>query len=115
VIGVASTITINPFTVAAATYNPLTDLQPVALIGYTPYVMVVANKLNVKTLPELIEYGKAHKGELTFAGWTGVGEMARKGLQLRTGLEMTPVPYQGMVDAMTDIIAGRTSGTVVDL
>lgn len=115
VIGVASTITINPFTVAAADYDPLTDLEHVALIGYTPYVMVVANNLNVKTLPELIEHGKANPGQLTFAGWTGVGEMARKGLELRTGLEMTPVPYQGMVDAMTDIIAGRTSGTVVDL
>jgi tripartite-type tricarboxylate transporter receptor subunit TctC len=115
VMGVASTIAINPFTVPEADYTPLDVLQPVALIGYTPYVMVVANKLNVKTLPELIEYGKAHPDELTFAGWTGVGEMARKGLELRAGLEMTPVPYKGMVDAMTDIIAGRASGTIVDL
>ncbi len=77
--------------------------------------MVVANNLKVKTLPELIEYGKVHPGELTFANWTGVGEMARKGLELRTGLTMTLVPYKGMVDAMTDIIAGRASGTIVDL
>ena len=115
VFGVASTITINPFTVEAADYSPLEDLQPVALIGYTPYVMVVANNLNVKTLPELVAYGKEHEGELTYAGWTGVGEMARKGLELRTGMKMTPVPYQGMVEAMTDIIAGRATGTVVDL
>ncbi len=115
VMGVASTITINPFTIAEADYTPLDVLQPVALIGYTPYVMVVANDLNVKTLPELIEYGKAHPDELTFANWTGVGEIARKGLKVRTGLEMTLVPYKGMVDAMTDIIAGRASGTIVDL
>lgn len=115
VLGVASTIAINPLTVEGADYVPLEALQPVALIGYTPYVMVVANDLNVKTLPELIEYGKAHPNELTFAGWTGVGEMARKGLALRGGLEMTPVPYKGMVEAMTDIIAGRASGTIVDL
>lgn len=115
VMGVASTITINPFTVEAADYSPMDDLQPVALIGYTPYVMVVANQLNVKTLPELIDYGKANPGQLTFAGWTGVGEMARKGLELRAGLVMTPVPYKGTVEAMTDIIAGRASATILDL
>jgi tripartite-type tricarboxylate transporter receptor subunit TctC len=115
IMGVASTIAINPQTIPDADYVPLEVLQPVALIGYTPYVMVVANDLNVKTLPELIAYGKEHPDELTFAGWTGVGEMARKGLELRTGLTMTPVPYKGMVDAMTDIIAGRASGTIVDL
>lgn len=115
VMGVASTIAINPQTKKAADYVPLESLQPVALIGYTPYVMVVANNLKIKTLPELLKYGKMNEGKLTFAGWTGVGEMARKGLEVRTGLKMTPVPYKGMVDAMTDIIAGRVSGTVVDL
>ncbi|MEJ8573997.1 tripartite tricarboxylate transporter substrate binding protein [Microbaculum marinum] len=115
VMGVASTITINPFTNPAADYSPMDDLQPVAQIGYTPYVMVVANDLGIKTLPELIEYGQEHEGELTYAGWTGVGEMARKGLEVKTGLKMTPVPYKGMVEAMTDIIAGRASGTIVDL
>lgn len=115
VLGVASTITINPFTMAEANYNPLEDLQPVAQIGYTSYVMVVANQLKVKTLPQLMEYGKAHPNTLTFANWTGVGEIARKGLAVRAGLDMTLVPYKGMVDAMTDIIAGRASGTIVDL
>lgn len=113
--GVASTMAINPQTKKAADYVPLESLQPVALIGYTPYVMVIANDLKIKTLPELLKYGKMNEGKLTFAGWTGVGEMARKGLEVRTGLKMTQVPYKGMVGAMTDIIAGRVSGTIVDL
>lgn len=115
VMGVASTIAINPVINKAADYKPLEDLQPVALTGYTPYVMVVANKLNVKTLPELIEYGKAHEGELTYAGWTAVGEFARKGLELQTGLKMIPVPYKGNTDAMTDVIAGRASAAILDI
>ncbi len=115
VMGAASTITINPVTNKAADYKPLEDLQPVALIGYTPYVMVVANSLKIKSLPDLIEYGKAHPGELTYAGWTAVGELARKGLERRTGLVMTPVPYKGVTEAMTDIITGRASASVVDI
>ncbi len=115
ILGAASTIAINPATNTAADYDPLTDMRPVALIGYTPYVMVVANNLEVKTLGELIEYGKAHEGELTYAGWTAVGEFARKGLENRTGLAMTPVPYKGVTEAMTDVIAGRVSASILDI
>jgi len=115
VMGAASSIAINPASNPAADYNALEDLQPVAMIGYTPYVMVVANNLQVKTLPELIEYGKANEGALTYAGWTAVGEFARKGLELRTGLSMIPVPYQSATDAMTDVIAGRASASILDI
>ncbi|WP_029009692.1 Bug family tripartite tricarboxylate transporter substrate binding protein [Azospirillum halopraeferens] len=115
VVGAASTIAINPFTNKAADYNPSVDLQPVALLGYTPYVLVVANDLKIRTLAELIEYGKEHDGKLTHAGWTAVGELARKGLELRTGLKMRPVPYKGSMEAITDVIAGRASASIVDI
>jgi tripartite-type tricarboxylate transporter receptor subunit TctC len=115
VMGAASTIAINPVSNPAADYYPPRDLRPVAVIGYTPYVMVVANNLAVKTLPELIEYGKANEGALTYAGWTAVGEFARRGLELRTGLIMTAVPYPGATEAMTDVIAGRASAAILDI
>lgn len=115
VMGAASTIAINPVSNPAADYYPPRDLRPVAVIGYTPYVMVVANNLGVKTLPDLIEYGKANEGALTYAGWTAVGEFARRGLELRTGMVMTPVPYPGATEAMTDVIAGRASAAILDI
>lgn len=115
VVGVASTMTINPFTNKAADYDPLVDLQPVALLGYTPYVLVAANSLKINTLADLIKYGKEHEGELTYAGWTAVGELARRGLELRTGLKLRAVPYKGTMEAMTDVIAGRASVSVVDI
>jgi tripartite-type tricarboxylate transporter receptor subunit TctC len=113
--GVASTIVINPFTNKAADYKPLTDLKAVAMIGYTPYVLLVANNLKITTLPELLKYGKDNPGKLTYASWTAVGDLARRGLELRTGLAMTLVPYKGTVDAMNDLMAGRVSASIVDI
>ncbi|MBS0536423.1 MAG: tripartite tricarboxylate transporter substrate binding protein [Proteobacteria bacterium] len=113
-IGVASTIAINPFTNKAANYKPLEDLKAVAMIGYTPYVLVVANNLNIKTFPDLMKYGKDNPGKLTFASWTSVGNLARQGLELRSGLAMTLVPYKGSVDAINDVVAGRASATIAD-
>jgi tripartite-type tricarboxylate transporter receptor subunit TctC len=112
--GVASTIAINPFTNKAANYKPLESLKAVAMIGYTPYVLVVANNLNIKTFPELMKYGKDNPGKLTFASWTSVGNLARQGLELRSGLAMTLVPYKGSVDAINDVVAGRASATIAD-
>lgn len=114
VMGVASTIAINPLTNKAADYKPLTDLKAVAMIGYTPYVLVVANNLNIKTFPELMKYGKDNPGKLTYASWTSVGDLARRGLELRSGLAMKLVPYKGAVDAINDVIAGRASATIAD-
>jgi len=112
--GVASTIAINPLTNKAADYKPLTDLKAVAMIGYTPYVLVVANNLNIKNFPDLMKYGKENPGKLTFASWTSVGNLARQGLELRSGLAMTLVPYKGSVDAINDVVAGRASATIAD-
>ncbi|MCW5688113.1 MAG: tripartite tricarboxylate transporter substrate binding protein [Pseudolabrys sp.] len=112
--GVASTIAINPFTNKAADYKPLEDLRAVAMIGYTPYVLVVANNLNIKSFPELMKYGKENPGKLTYASWTSVGNLARQGLELRSGLAMTMVPYKGSVDAINDVVAGRASATIAD-
>lgn len=112
--GVASTIAINPFSNKAADYKPLTDLKAVAMIGYTPYVLVVANNLNIKTFPDLMKYGKENPGKLTYASWTSVGDLARRGLELRSGLAMTLVPYKGSVDAINDVVAGRASATIAD-
>ncbi|MCJ9669457.1 MULTISPECIES: tripartite tricarboxylate transporter substrate binding protein [unclassified Neorhizobium] len=115
VMGVASTIAINPVTNKAANYNALEDLKAVAILGYTPYVMVVANNLNIKTFPELLNYAKANSDKVTYASWTSVGDFARKGLELRAGLTMTSVPYKGGPDAINDIIAGRVSATILDI
>lgn len=112
--GVASTIAINPFTNKAADYKPLENLKAVAMIGYTPYVLVVANNLNIKSFPELMKYGKENPGKLTYASWTSVGDLARRGLELRSGLAMTLVPYKGAVDAINDVVAGRASATIAD-
>src|SRR5262249_42037303 len=45
-------------------YDPLTDLAPITLIGTTPYVLFVTLSLPVKSVKDLIAYAKAKPGEL---------------------------------------------------
>jgi tripartite-type tricarboxylate transporter receptor subunit TctC len=115
VMGVASTIAINPHTMGDIGYSPLTELAPIALLAYTPWVMVAADQEPYNTVAEMIEYDKANPGKLTFGTWTSTGEMGRKLLQVRTGVELLGVPYDGAVAALNDLVAGRASVAMLDL
>jgi tripartite-type tricarboxylate transporter receptor subunit TctC len=115
VMGVASTTAINPQTLPNADYDPLTDLKAVAVVGYTPWLLVASAKLPFDNVEDMIAYGKANPGKLTFASWTGTGEMGRKILSARSGVDLLAVPYDGAVAAMNDLVAGRASLAMIDL
>lgn len=113
--GVASTMAINPHAMPDIDYNPETDVEPVAMLAFSPWLMAASAKLPVDSVEELIQYDKDHPGELTFAGWTGTGEIGRKVFKLRSGVDLLPVPYPSSVAAMTDLIAGRASIALIDI
>jgi len=111
--GVASTMAINPHIMANVGYTA-DDVQPVAMLTYSAWMMVVSATLPVNTVEELIAYDKANPGMLNFASWTSTGEMGRKAFALRTGVDILPVPYDGSVAAMTDLVAGRAHVALLD-
>jgi tripartite-type tricarboxylate transporter receptor subunit TctC len=114
VMGVASTMAINPHVMKNIGYQS-TDLQPIAMIGFSPWLMAASTKLPFKTVPEMLAYGKANPGKLTMAAWTSTGEIGRKVLVLRTGVDILPVPYAGSAAAMTDLVAGRAGLALLDI
>src|SRR5215813_12611666 len=48
-------------------YDPVNDFTHVAYFGGPPIVFIVPTKLGVKTLREIVDYGRSHKDPLTFA------------------------------------------------
>lgn len=114
VMGVASTMAINPHMMKNIGYTS-TDLQPIAMVGFSPWMLVASAKMPFKTAPEMIAYGKANPGKLTMAAWTATGEIGRKALAMRTGVEILPVPYAGSAAAMTDLVAGRAGLALLDV
>ena len=112
--GVASTMAINPATMADLGYTHK-DVQSVAMIGLSPWLMVVTAKLPIRSVKELIAYGKAHPGELSYPVWSATGDLGRKLFIKRTGVDLLAVPYKGGVAAVTDLITGRISTVMVDV
>ena len=99
---------VNPTLYKSLTYNPLTDLVPIAQISDVPNVLVVHPSMNVKTVDQLVAYGKANPGKVNYSS-TGVGtssHLAGFMLASRAGFEATHVPYKG-AEALKDLLAGR--------
>jgi len=108
---VASSHAINPSIVKKLPFDTVKGFEPVALTHVVPLVLVVAPSLPVKSLRELIAYGKAKPGTLSFAssGAGGAPHFSGELFKSMAGLEMTHVPYKGSTLAHPDLISGRTS------
>ncbi len=85
------------------------DLEPVALVGSVPFVLIVHPSLPVKSVEDLVVLAKAKPGQLNL-GSAGIGTTAHFSAELLKSLariNMTHVPYKGNAPAMTDLIAGQ--------
>jgi len=99
---------VNPTLYKTLSYNPLTDLVPVAQISDVPNVLVVHPSLNVKDMKGFIAYAKSKPGELNYSS-TGIGTSSHLSsymLASRAGFQATHVPYKG-AEALKDLLAGR--------
>jgi tripartite-type tricarboxylate transporter receptor subunit TctC len=92
-------------------FNTLRDFAPVSRLGYAPLVLVSAADAAPRSLQELIAYGRANPGKLSYgsAGNGSSGHLAGELLASAAHLDALHVPYKGGAPALVDLIAGRTS------
>ena len=90
-------------------FNIEKDLAPVSLFAFSPYLLVVQPSLPIKSVADLIAYGKANPGKLNYAGSTpgSLQRLAGEYLKRVGGFDMTYVPYKGTGALMPDLLGGR--------
>lgn len=90
-------------------YDPVRDLVPISTLGSTPFVLVASPGFPAKTLPELVQHARQHKGSLNY-GSIGNGSASHLVTELfkqRAAVEMTHVPYRGAGPAQTALMGGE--------
>jgi tripartite-type tricarboxylate transporter receptor subunit TctC len=109
VLGFDGTLVINPHVFPNFPIDVMTDLAPVGAIGDATLILVAHPSFPAKSVQELIAYSKKQPGGVPF-GTSGVGgtpHIAGELLKLRTGANLTHVPYKGGGPAMTDALGGN--------
>ncbi len=101
----------NPAIYKTLPYDPTKDLVDVAILGVTPYAMVVQKGGAYPTVKALVDAAKAKPGEIPFAS-AGVGSsthLAAEYFAQVAGVKMLHVPYKGSPEAIQDAMTGRSA------
>jgi tripartite-type tricarboxylate transporter receptor subunit TctC len=90
-------------------FNFNRDIAPIAGIMRTPGVMEVNPSVPARTVPEFIDYAKAHPGKINM-GSGGTGSLIHMyGVLFMslTGVKLVDVPYRGAPPALADLLTGQ--------
>ena len=107
----ASTFTSNVVMLKSIPYDPARDFTAVAMVSNRgPFVVSVNPDLPVKSLPDLIAYGKARPGSLSYGvdATSGYGVVVGRLLNKRGSIGMVEVPYRTTAQLLQETAAGTT-------
>lgn len=96
---------------ASLPYDFQKDLAPVTTVAMVPNVLAINAATPARNVKELVAYGKANPGKLSF-GSNGQGtaqHLIGEQFSALTGVEMLHVPYKGSGPLTTDLVAGQVS------
>jgi tripartite-type tricarboxylate transporter receptor subunit TctC len=105
----ASHVNIPPFN-DNAKYDPVKDFTHVTLAAQNfGQALVVNPDLPARNLQELIALAKKSPGKLTYgnAGDGTASHIPAEVMKSMAGVDILSIPYKGVAEAITDVIAGR--------
>jgi tripartite-type tricarboxylate transporter receptor subunit TctC len=97
-------------------YDVVTDFEPIARIGHTPWLIVGKKDLPVSDLRGLIDWLKSNP-ERSTCGTAGPGSpshIAGVLFQKVTGTRFQFVPYRGVAPVIPDLVAGQIDMAILD-
>ncbi len=112
--GQGGNMVIVPLAYSKVAYDSRKDFTPVAMMASNFLGLVVSPKTPFKTVQELIDYGRANPGKLTF-GTNGEGaflHFATEQFRLMAGFEYMHVPYRAMSDVFTQMLGGEIQASL---
>jgi tripartite-type tricarboxylate transporter receptor subunit TctC len=96
-------------------YDPIADFEPITRLGDITLALAVHPSVPASNVRELIAYGKANPGKLSFGAGSTSSRMASEMLKARAGFDMLHVPYRANPLAVADLLGGQISLVFADL
>ena len=107
-LGNVSSQTASPLIFSNVSYHPVKSFTYIAFIGTVPVVMIVHPGFPAKSVADLIKMAKAQPGKIDYgtAGNGTIGHIVGEMFKLKTGVNLTHVPYRGSAFMFTDLRSG---------
>ena len=107
----AQSLAVNVTLAPVKGFDPVADFAPVILIATAQDVLLVPPSSPFRSVKELIDYAKAHPGELN-TGTMGPGTsstLATILFGMEAGIKIQHIPYTTSTASQTDLMTGRLS------
>ena len=114
-VGSNGPLTVNPFVQPHLAYDPLKDFAAVALTSYVPHVIILSNKVEAKSIAELIALSKKRPVNIATSGVGSASHMTLERFKAATGANITHVPYRSGGALLPDLISGSIDGAMTEL
>jgi tripartite-type tricarboxylate transporter receptor subunit TctC len=113
-LGSTTSIAAAPFLLKNIQYHPLTDFAPVARVGAVVFVLVTRADLPVKSVADLIEYGRKNPGKLNWGYANAANQASAASLTHYAKIEATAVSYTGVPQLLVDMLGDRLDFAIID-
>jgi len=107
-------IVFNPALVAKLSYNPMTDLTPISLVGSFPMILAVNEASPAKTFAELVNLTKANPSKFNYSYPSASFQLVMELVKTKTGLKAMNVPYQGSAPSINAVLTQEVQMTLID-
>ncbi len=101
-------LAISPSVYPKLPFNPSKDLKGVAMLAYSPHMLVVHPSVQANNLKELVALSKTSKIDFAVTAMGSAPHLAGLAVAGATGAKWEYIPYKGGSQAVTDTIAGQT-------
>jgi tripartite-type tricarboxylate transporter receptor subunit TctC len=112
--GPSGPMSMNPAIYSRLPYSPLKDFAPVSLIGSFPLLLVVGQSHPAHTVPELVEYAKAHPEKANYGASAAPFQLAAELFKQKTGTNFQHIAYKGSNESVNATAIGEVTMTLAD-
>jgi tripartite-type tricarboxylate transporter receptor subunit TctC len=111
----ASALIVAPALPQPMPFDVRTDIANLTPVVRVRQAIVVGSASSYRTLADLVADAGARRDAVSFASSGATSALATALLVREAGAPITDVPYRGAALAITDVLARRVAGTIVDL
>jgi tripartite-type tricarboxylate transporter receptor subunit TctC len=106
-VGQTGEIAINQHLSRSLGYDPEKDLQPIALATIVPLALATPGKASYGTVAQMLKVASERGLSFASSGAATPGYFAGEVLKLKTGSNLTHIPYNGAGPALNDLLGAH--------
>jgi tripartite-type tricarboxylate transporter receptor subunit TctC len=110
----AGSMVINPAVYSKLPYDPLKSFDMISNIAVYHLVLSVSSTLPIKTVKELIEWGKANPDKANYASTSAIFQLTTELFKQKTGAPFQHIPFKSGAELVTAVLTGQSTMTFAD-